>query len=282
MKKHELLEKAMRDYPAGTKFANLVTNGKILSTGRFSITRNGVIHDPEMNTNGDYVYSWVKTYDWSGKWAEIVKDEPLKVEKIAVKVNNEREKKTINDWMGFEFAVKANGYGYPIFIKAYNNGFFASKHDAERLDYTIVDFDFFCAQKGIEAPKPILKSEDGVDLYEGDRLFEANRNLNGSWYITSGESGRGYWTVKNRADKWSLGAPEGYESKAFSTKEAAEKWVENKNKPKYKAVALFSGMEAHVYRGEILVKDADRVVTTLYPSDIEDMDHALKVLQKNQ
>jgi hypothetical protein len=60
------------------------------------------------------------------------------------------------------------------------------------------------------------------------------------------------------------------------------RWAESmssavfKTKPKFHLVPLFTGMEAHVYSGEILIKDADKTVTTLRPSDLEDMANELK------
>jgi hypothetical protein len=60
------------------------------------------------------------------------------------------------------------------------------------------------------------------------------------------------------------------------------RWAESmssavfKIKPKFHLVPLFSGMEAHVYGGEILIKDADKTVMTLHPSDLEDMANELK------
>jgi len=89
--------------------------------------------------------------------------------------------------------------------------------------------------------KPLLTSEDGVDLYEGDKLFEVNkRNGNSNWYLVDADNGLGYWTVKANAGNWNLGEKEGFVSKAFSSEESALKWIEEQ---KPKEIVLFKDDE---------------------------------------
>lgn len=130
--------------------------------------------------------------------------------------------------------------------------------------------------------KFILKSEDGIDLFHGDEMT-------GAWFNPIIKE----WTLKEfnnapfvlHSDNLNTEPDEDFPyisspktHKAFSTRQAAVKWVNENNKPKYNKVDLFNGMEAHVYSGEILIKDADQTVTTLSPSDIEDLINTYNLL----
>jgi len=125
----------------------------------------------------------------------------------------------------------------------------------------------------------ILKSEDGVDLYSGDEMWAVQLNkTSNKWeldlflkkecFVLPDTSG----VIEPDVDFPAITTPDTY--KAFSTRESAEAWVNKMNMPLFTTVELFCGMEAHVYGGEIiLIKDADKTVFSLYPSDIEDIAH---------
>jgi len=81
--------------------------------------------------------------------------------------------------------------------------------------------------------KPLLVSVDGVELFEGDKLFEVSFNMSKSNpYLVNANSGVGYWTLDvNNNARWMLPESHQYHSKAFSTKQAALEWIESQ-KPK--------------------------------------------------
>jgi len=197
--------------------------------------------------------------------------------KVAIAVSNEREFKLLMEYYerkGFTaMASFSDFYGtYNITSEkgslstavAYGNDFSHSKISCfQREGYTIIPFESFAKEVGIEVPVFVMKSIDGVDMYQGDIC-----------YIPQGMTHKpsGYKTFNIKSDySPDLGL--------FASKKLCKKHIYDLNRPKHKVVPLFTGMEAHVYGGEILLKDADRTVTTLLPSDLEDMLHAYKSLQ---
>jgi len=198
--------------------------------------------------------------------------------KCAIQVNNEREFNLLMEhyeskgWKWYTGTSPIDKepslfFSYPNSIK-YHDRF---QHSCTNKDYTIIPFADLAKEVGIKVPVFVLRSEDGVDLYEGDSYSHAYKHTSEDiWSIGVSQPGLS-------KDSQALLNPK--EVKAFSTREAAEKWITKKNKPKHAIVSLFTGMEAHVYAGEILIKDADRTVTTLHPSDLEDMLHTYKSLQ---
>jgi hypothetical protein len=100
-----------------------------------------------------------------------LEDEPLKVEKVAVRVNNEREFKILMKhydelgWIAFSSATPKEIMDFnkttPLLTWTYHDRFFAIRSLNNGVDYKIIDFDFFCAQKGIDYnPNEILLFED--------------------------------------------------------------------------------------------------------------------------
>jgi len=84
-------------------------------------------------------------------------------------------------------------------------------------------FEDFAKEVGIKVPVFIMKSVDGVDLYEGDDYHEAHIDSGpySTWYYLHGD----HFSVCKEIRPVSI--PN--KSKAFSTKEAAEAWIEEKN-----------------------------------------------------
>lgn len=200
---------------------------------------NFLIYSPE-KTKGDE-YGWVCFTDdvnlkeiTLGQLIDML-NEP---KKIAVKVGNEKEFHALMEYydsLGYvwEHGEKPNGYkckiNFPCFIP-FESEFVAVSGVVKWEDYAIITFTDFAKEHNIKLP--LIKSEDGVWLYEGDELFEVNkRNGNNNWYLVDANNGLGYWTVGKSAEKWKLSEKDGYVSKAFSTKQAALDWIESQ-KPK--------------------------------------------------
>lgn len=74
---------------------------------------------------------------------------------------------------------------------------------------------------GIELPQFMIKSQDGVDLYEGDKYASAWLK-DGKWEIAA---------ICTPLYRGNAVLTHPIECKAFSTKEAAESWIKEQNKP---------------------------------------------------
>lgn len=144
--------------------------------------------------------------------------------------------------------------------------------EAEDYDYKIaIDGEVWRVKGEFEPAKFVMRSEDGVDLYEGDNYHRAYAYENGVWIYDFCEKLALNHVVCNPAIS-SL-------AKAFSTKEAAEKWIDEQNKPKSVQVPLFNTNMAMVSKDKIDIIDVIGASISLKPSDIEDMLHAYKSLQ---
>lgn len=219
MKKYELLKKAYDNYPKATiccwgEFAQ-----KTESTGAFRF-EDGYILDG----NNFAVYD--------GKdWAEIVNP------KIAVKVENEKEFHALMkyyDGLGYvwEHGEKPNDYKckimFPCFVP-FETKFVAVSGvnifpDNKWDDYEIVMFDYFAKEHNIKLP--LIKSEDGVWLYDGDEYYRSEIS-NSKWVLSNYTKD---FIITDLSESHSVfHSPE--MSKAFSTKQTALDWIEAQ-KPK--------------------------------------------------
>lgn len=112
--------------------------------------------------------------------------------------------------------------------------------------------------------KPLLISEDGVPIYDGDKYFAVN--LNEMRFYPSYDCGY----KLHKTDNVILYSDE---YKAFSTKQAALEWIESQ-KPKHINVKLWSGHTASVTHGGVVIP-----VQAIKHSDIEEISNAIKQLQ---
>lgn len=284
MKKHKLLEKAMRDYPAGTSFKSLYHGTECVSTGIFYIS-DGVFSDAaalrcDINGVGRALYCFVRD-----EWAEIIPDKPKSILKVAVRIENEREFELVKDWK-FKKSIKTRGdydsmcYMYPedkgVFFIYLDNDAYDSEDVAIDKGYNIIPFESFAAEVGMKAPVFVMQSEDGVDLYEGDDYHRA-------WY----EKEKSKWFYDSCTNLNSMHAvcrtdDNAKQAKAFSTREAAEKWIEEQNRPKSVTIPLFKHKEcksAEITTKKITIRDGGDIYY-LKPSDIEDVMHALQGLKQ--
>lgn len=226
--------------------------------------------------------------------ADYSKDDPLKVEKIAVKVNNEREFNILMrhyDSLGWKGALGTNAtlctLSDGLDIIEYNDNFRLLEvgcdqgFDPEQNGYTVIEFDFFCAQKGIPVRKLILTSVDGVDLYEKDNCYVVVCKSSNKWildYHSDGSDGDEF--IFRATDNGKFYNSE--EQKVFADKSVAEKWIEKQNKPKEIIVGQGSQYEISVTKNEILIKckgkiHGDNII--IWPSEIQQINDALKSLQ---
>lgn len=150
--------------------------------------------------------------------------------RCAVQVNNEREFKLLMQHMNSKGWVW-NDKSSPLsefstwtefpFRVWYEDNF--AYGEAVEDDYRkLIPFADFAAEIGIEIPKFIIKSEDNVDLYEGDEYHEASfSTMVNEWQYIKGKNH--FLSSDHRV------AVEPVHNKAFSTKEAAEKWIRENN-----------------------------------------------------
>lgn len=147
--------------------------------------------------------------------------------KIAVRVENEKEFKALMKYYDSLGWTSQNRYKLQYSHKlgknetiTFHDEFFANPIPSE--NYQIIPFSDFAAEHNIKLP--LLTSEDGVDLYEGDDYHEASYYGGGNvWQYVHGPSHRlktNHRVYENRE-----------KNKAFSTQQAALSWIEAQ-KPK--------------------------------------------------
>lgn len=250
MKKHQLLEKAMRDYPAGTKFKSKTIDKVFESTGSFYFDDTSKIR---CLGNDHIVYSQYG-------WAEPVKPSILDG-KVAIQVNNEREFELIKTYCNLNLNPPLR---YPLFYRIdLKSGYYSA-------NCKVIPFADFAAEVGL--PKFIMKSEDGVDLHAGDQAVLVSLEYSGKYSVVS--------TI-TLTEKTGVKLVPADNTFVFSTREAAEKWIEEQNRPKMAHAKLFDkSYRAVATDGHIDVYCNDSFVIRMMPSDLEDMLHAYKSLQQ--
>lgn len=271
MKKHEAIKKAYDDYPKGTKFLNYALSITVESSGSFEYDLG--VFDAERR---DYVY-----IEKTDKWAEIIKDEPLKVENYHVVIRSARELELLINKTGKEFLANYEGMcrNYPesngvFFINFYDGAINCSfNSQLSQCLYNIIDFDFWAAQNNVDVPRVILTSEDGVPLCVGDKYFAAYKSSNSEkWIKCEFQKDDVYVIFKDTACLDS--------ERFFSTRESCEKWIEEQNKSKKVEIGMnHSAQKSTISKdGQILIEhDDDCVVIHYY--DLQRLIDAYKSLQ---
>lgn len=277
MKKYELLEKAMRDYPAGTvaRFKS-APNVQHISDGVFKLL--------DLNNDGNIgVFSghglncFYISNDEDGRivreWAYPELDtKSLLSGKCAIQVNNEREFKLLMEhyeakgWKSYLSNGNAGDYKFNKHYcnYDYHDNYRRGNDEATVNDgYTIIPFSSFAAEVGIKVPEFVMTSEDGVDLNQGDIAHHVCK-INGRYTYNS--------TFKATGSV--------IHGHVFSTKESAEAFVAERNSAKFKEVKLFGGFNlAKVTLTDIHILHNGKVVKIM-PSDLEDMLKAYKSLKQ--
>jgi hypothetical protein len=185
--------------------------------------------------------------------------------KCAIQINNEREFKLLMEHYegkGWKWASNKK----PIDLQpplptsiSYEDGC-AYNSDYEE-GYKVISFSDFIREVGITAFKFVLCSEDRVDLYEGDKYTSAWLE-NGEWNIAA---------CSTPLYAFNAVVTDPSTSKAFSTKEAAEKWIEEQNKPKEIKLTSILGHVNDLNKNYI--DQYGRVIT---PQQIEEVYNAQK------
>lgn len=260
MKKWQLIKYAYDNYPKGTIFNTNNERGlvPVISSGRLNFRNH--FFDQIMDEENNYLI-----YDGE-KWATIVNEEP---NKIAVKVDNEHEFNALMKhydnlgWKWFEGSRPLDKQINRLTYVSYNDKFEAYATQQERFE--TITFQDFAKNHGIKMP--LLVSEDGVELFEGD-----------DFYWTAKVNGEFPNPLKSilKSDKFCS------EMIVFSTKQAALDWIEKQNKPKSVTVKLFHpNVFAEVSKEEVKFNwsnDGTHMVHKLQVSDIEAISNALKQL----
>lgn len=219
MKKHQLLEKAMRDYPAGTRF-KWNGNEEYVSSGIFCF------RDESPDAVFDYQTDEVVCVD-KCLWATIIPAEKpsLLSGKVAIQVNNEREFKLLMEHYESKGWKSLSGdspsmVGYVPFSWRYEDGFGHGSPEFRKAEgCTIIPFSDFADECGIEVPVKLFVSKDGIDIYDGDLIFVVSKPGK-EWGLNCSQHVHIWYNAVNKPDQFPC----------FSTKEAAEKWVSEQNK----------------------------------------------------
>lgn len=253
LKKHQKLEKAMKDYPHGTRLLSEPTNEEIVSTGVFWVHENGNVlcQVDQMNSFSVYV-------DLFDKWAEFIHETKPSIldGKVAIQVNNEREFKLLMEhyegkgWIDRTWITKNKPLSLPEYWTYGEDDCYRPKlNELTEAGYKVIPFSDFEAEVGIKVPKLIMKSEDGSDMFEGDLAHWIRK-----------DQLRHLYPQRMYPSHLSLDFNEIYG--IFSTKEAAELWIKQQNKPKeiiisindkFPTKVVYGGAEISTEHGKLFV-----------------------------
>jgi hypothetical protein len=271
MKKHELLKHAYDNYPKGTKFKNLTTGKENISIGSFEVGTFGITTSEEIE-GGKTLLCRYKDL----KWAEIVNP------KIAVKVENEKEFKALMKYY-YSLGWKWNDKCSPLDpsgkyqstdtnIIQFNDKFVhIGTLKFPIADYQIIPFSDFAKEHSIKLT--LIISEDGVDLYEGDRyfMFDYDEGVNGNFDGFRGEGFKATYFPLKGYDK---------QPAIFSTKESALKWIEEQ-KPKRNYLSggeVYFEIEENSIKFLSKLKETTHAIHFLTKHDLELINNAIKEL----
>lgn len=235
MKKHEIIDHAHKFYPKGTMFTWGKKDKPFISNGDFKFQ----FSDCNALTAITIEDGDATLFD-GDTWASIVKVDIAEPKKIAVRVENEAEFNalmkyydTLNlTWQNGEKASESK------FNVSFNNRISFPNDVEEGLfqlctevdGYTIIPFPDFAKEHNIRIP--LLTSEDGVELFEGDDYHRAY--LHKKWIADKCDNLQLNHAVC-RSDKGAC------QAKAYSTKQGALDWIEQANKPSQ--VVLFADQD---------------------------------------
>lgn len=170
-----------------------------------------------------------------------------KKEKIAVRVDNEKEFNAIEKYrlsLGFDKSTGKGDMEFPLSMQIEKKWghTHVSGENTYLKDYKIIPFSDFAKEHGIRVP--LLVSEDGIELFDGDE-YTCVYHHEGVWY--KGNDGLVLKPENNCVDN-----PQ--ESKAFSTPQAALDWIEAQ-KPKKVVVSIWGDEDATVYKDKVVFTD---------------------------
>lgn len=212
--------------------------------------------------------------------------------KVAIEVNNEREFKLLMEHYeskGWSEHIKYNhpNFGTTHHIIEYSDGYLRidESNIIATVQYKIISFSDFAAEVGIKVPVFVMTSEDGADLYSGMEMYGVKFNPSLKIWALNGFHLEGMPFVltdaKCEPDEDFPYLTCSSRNKAFSTREAAEAWILEANKPKCIEVKLFSrDHNALIYKDQIELYGGG-ISFIMKPSDLEDMLRAYKTISKS-
>lgn len=270
MKKHELLKHAYDNYPKGT-LATWYKNKddqfytEFISTGIFDFDDDGDIFIVYPNKD-DVEYVFIQN-----DWATVIQAKTISIlsGKCAIQVNNEREFKLLMEhydgkgWKWYQ-NQKPLEYGgdnqtWPRVITYEDEFVFTTKGQE-------IPFADFAKEVGIEVPVFVRKTHDGINLYVKDDCYVPQ----------SAPKGYSHFTMISARIEWK----DNTNSHFFHSKEAAEAWIKEQNKPSVIRLKLDGG-EAIVTKDKITIhlgKEAGRGYH-MEATEIEPIYAAYKSLQ---
>lgn len=236
MKKHELIKHAYDNYQKGTKFTPPYMSTEYISTGIFNVLSDGDVEMIHPETGKATVLVMC-----GQEWAEIIPENPSILDvKVAIQVNNEREFKLLMEHYegkGWKWVEGQEPFEYNSLFKFQYSLAYKDQFHVDQVS-PVIPFSDFAKEVGIEVPKFIMKSEDGVDMYEGDNVHwsinDAHDAGSQEWrYLYGTNINEGHINLSGKGFK------------VFSTKEAAKAWIKEQNKPA--SICLFGdGDDAEV------------------------------------
>jgi len=120
--------------------------------------------------------------------------------------------------------------------------------------------------------QPIIISEDGVPLYEGDKVYSVHISRAGDWQIIE-------LPMKKHNEYVFMQKGREHESKGFSTKEAAEAWIKEQNKPKEIRLHQYSKVPAIVSKERVLFDYSKSNYIEVKGNELKEIYDAWKSLQ---
>lgn len=204
-------------------------------------------------------YSDVRTKTTLKQLIELlVSEQQAEPEKIAVRVDNEKEFNALMkyyDSLGWKSKAgnspKNVSYNKTEPIWCFNDGFGSSFGCHTDMGYKIIPFSEFAKEHGIRVP--LYKTHDGVDLYEGSEFFIVGKL--GSVIDFSNPSDYPIRTKivevgTGQSHEPSYRDDKGWYWAKFSTKQAALDWIEAQ-KPKEVVIEISQGLNCIVSKKEI-------------------------------
>ena len=186
---------------------------------------------------------------YKGKWAEII-EEPKSIlyGAVAVSFSNQKQLEAICKYNKVKLRVSfediSKNYGYQPYATLQSYWSFCDKKYYTNAGYKCISFEEFAKEAGIQVPKLMGKTEDGVDLYLGDEYYHV-------WFHDFYETNK--WDLL-RATPYVL-SHDGFLStptdKVFASKEKAIEWCEKANRPKEKFYAIMRNAGNNLYPTEI-------------------------------
>lgn len=201
-------------------------------------------------------------------------------EQVKVLINSKKEYKQYKAILkGLGESFRSESYSKDMTMIMFDGVSWSSYGDPQGKNSTEIRDLIILLTKPEEEKVFVMTSEDGVKLYVGDEMYGAHyqgglktwiyKDFNGEAFILE----HSCIIIEEDEDFPYISSPQNH--KAFSTKEAAEKWILEQNKPKSIRINLFnSGSSAEVSK-DVIILNIDGYRLGIKPSDLEEMTNAM-------